>query len=798
MIKIKTFVVAILITVLTICQISAEDIGFVTIKNKYQVEVVKNILTNAYTKVGEKFLTSISSEQAQYLSKAGIEHEILLTDVNLETTYLIRSDARSDFNPVDLNKMGNMIDIGMGMKLSSLSRTGALSLSENSSFLVTSLSEKNIQFHYLPKVVPTNLAGINDFPTDTLVARVSQDSIYAFDTRLEAFQTRYIWTDSIDAARDWIVQKLLSWGYTDVSTPSFWWGGGWHYNVMAVKPGYAEPDKVIVIGGHYDSITYGQEPGPDFFAPGADDNASGTTTTLELARILADVPFRKTIIFMPFSAEEVGLVGSAAAAQNFVNSGTDIEVMYNYDMVGYDPDFLGNISLSSGPNTAYRGVSFDAAIRVTYLSPITTSMGSSSDHYSFHEQGYNIVNNIETDFNYPGWHTNLDLSENMNFPYFTEVVKMAAASMAIVANAAHPTLIEAIIDQGDGQSLEIIWSDCDPAYNYTLFYGTNSGVYTDSIVIPAGPCSYIISGLNAGTTYYFSVVGDVAGGYPAIYGFEGSGVPYLIPRPPEGLSAAPSFQEIILDWNDNGEADLSFYRIYRDDGSGFTLFKDNISSSFYYDTEVVGQVNYLYKITAVDSDLNESDFSSIANAYAATFDAGILLVDEVGTNPPMPSQEGQVDYFNSILAGTSYTLLEVNTAYDPLTRNTAGQYSSIYWFDDDPSVKLIEYSEDSLQWYAGYPTNIFLEGYRTLSFWSTSTINPAHMLYQEFGLTAYNVNDNPDFTGAVGQNGWPSVTINPSNPFGNLSFICKLTLRPNATVIYTYDSFTDDPAYEGQ
>ena len=68
------------------------------------------------------------------------------------------------------------------------------------------------------------------------------------------------------------------------------------------------------------------------FAPGADDNASGTTTVLELARIFKDVDTRKSIMFVAFSAEEVGLAGSWELANRLYGQGVDVEFMLNFDM----------------------------------------------------------------------------------------------------------------------------------------------------------------------------------------------------------------------------------------------------------------------------------------------------------------------------------------------------------------------------------------------------------------------------------------------------------------------------------
>lgn len=792
----------IIISILTLCVFllsppaSAEDIAALSIHNKVQLQVVQTILDHAITKSGDRFVVSLDKNQSNLLRQSGIDFDVLLGDVNISDYSIIYPSGKPEKDLFDVSKLGTAIDIGAGIYIGSISSTMATSLSEQSGLKVVPLSESKIRFYYLPKSYANLLAGIEDFPYDTLADRVSQDSIYAYNTRLEDFYTRYIWTDSIDAARDWIVQKFLDWGYTDVTTPSFYWGGGWHYNVMAVKPGYAEPDKVIVIGGHYDSIVYGQPQPATEYAPGSDDNGSGTTVTLELARILADIPLRKTIIFMPFSAEEVGLIGSSAAASEFASNGTKLEVMYNFDMVGFTTDSYWDIDLMSGTQNGYVNVSIDAGNRVTSLIPVQVGLSGSSDHWPFHEQGFNICYAEESDFNTQGWHTNLDLTSRMNFPYLTEVVKMSAAALGIVANSAYPTDIESIVDMGDGQSLSINWADCNVEYTYQMMYGSSSGIYTDTIDIPQGECSYIVNGLTEGTRYYFSVTGSVEGGYPAIYATESSGRPLTVPLPPTNANANPEYNSIILTWSENQEADFAYYRIYRDDGSGYVLYQDNLTQAQFTDNAVSGETEYHYKITAVDNDLNESNFSNETSSIPATFDQGILIADEIAIGAPMPDQAGQELYFDTLFDNVQHALVDINSS-NTLSKPLSGQYSAIFWIDDDLNNKLIAYSNNTLDWYSGYSNNMMIAGFRTLSYWEPSPIPIDHILYREFGLSSYYEHDPFDFAGATGENGFPSVSVDLSNPLGYLPYIETLSLHGDAKVIYRYHSATADPAVEG-
>ncbi len=789
-----------LVVLLSSPAIFAEDIAIVKVKNKFQEKVVNQAIESAHVRSGNDFTVSLNKVQTGVLSRAGISFDVLVKDADVSSIYLIRPRTRFVTNK-QFDVFGEQIDIGNSMSIMPLARSEAASYEENPDFFVTSLTDLEIRIIYLPKSVANLFSEIDDFPTDTLALRVNQDSIYAFDYHLENFQTRYIYTAGIDQARDWIVSKFLAWGYTDVTTPSFYFNGN-QYNVKCVKPGTTEPDKVIVIGGHYDSITYNQPTDPMDYAPGADDNGSGSALVLEIARILVDVPFRKTIVFMTFTAEEVGLVGSYYAADEFAYTGTDVEVMFNYDMVAYDPNNYYQLEISGGANRSYRDLTYDAALRVSGVNPIKgNSSPGGSDHASFDQAGFNICNNIEANFNYQGWHTNLDLTTALNFPFFTEVVKMATSALAHVANAAHPTEIEQIVDIGDGQALELFWSDCDPSYHYTIRYGTSSEVYTNSIIVPDGICSYTINGLTDGQIYYFGVFGDIDDGYPAIYTVESSEMPLLIPRAPANIQADPADHKILLDWNDNIEADFSYYRIYRKmNDLSYSLYEDNYVPSYYEDVNTLGQIQYTYKLTAVDFDGYESDYSEEVEAFAATFDGGILVVDDMTQTNPLPDQTEQLAYFDSLFDGTPHGVVQVESYIlgEKLSRNIAGQYSSIFWFDDDLSPNMIPLSEDTLDWYLNFETNVFVSGYAVLSDWTQSPLYSSHLLYREFGVTSYNVNTGMDFAGAKGEGSWPDLQMDPGIMFTNMPNIPVITTRSGATIIYRFDSFTNSPLFENQ
>lgn len=112
-------------------------------------------------------------------------------------------------------------------------------------------------------------------------------------------------------------------------------------NVVGVLEGSGPlADQTVVIGGHYDHIGYGgqgsRERGVTAIHNGADDNASGTAGVIELARRMAarDEPARRRMVFIGFSAEERGLLGSQHYVRNPLFPLEDTVAMVNLDMIG--------------------------------------------------------------------------------------------------------------------------------------------------------------------------------------------------------------------------------------------------------------------------------------------------------------------------------------------------------------------------------------------------------------------------------------------------------------------------------
>lgn len=171
-----------------------------------------------------------------------------------------------------------------------------------------------------------------------LIDSVSVDSIKANIEHLcsyhnRRYDSRFIWD-----VQDWLISRYQAFGVdsvmlhdfpvpdSDIETAD---------NILAVQWGTKTPNEYVICGAHYDSWNPDGTDPDTIRSPGADDNASGVAGILETARLLSNYTFDRTIIYANWCAEEIGLVGSAAYAQDMAAQGMDIVGYFNLDMTGY-------------------------------------------------------------------------------------------------------------------------------------------------------------------------------------------------------------------------------------------------------------------------------------------------------------------------------------------------------------------------------------------------------------------------------------------------------------------------------
>ncbi len=150
-------------------------------------------------------------------------------------------------------------------------------------------------------------------------------------------------------------------------------------NVVADKPGTAGDEGVVVLGGHYDTVAD---------VPGANDNGAGIATLMTIAAEVARRSYPFTVRFIPFGAEERGLLGSGA----YVDSLSEAERQATVMMLNFDALASGDVVGLLGDFELTRtAVDFGVANGVEVERRFSLSAGTSSDHAQFERAGIPVV-----------------------------------------------------------------------------------------------------------------------------------------------------------------------------------------------------------------------------------------------------------------------------------------------------------------------------------------------------------------------------------------------------------------------
>ena len=224
------------------------------------------------------------------------------------------------------------------------------------------------------------------------------------------------------------------------------WEGDTYPNVIATREGLTSPDEIYILSAHLDSLPEGP------IAPGADDNASGSTGVLMAADILSQYDFGCTLKFALWTGEEQGMRGSAAWADWASDEGLDIRGVLNMDMIAHDAidSPVLDLHARSLVTGSVEMANLFADVVEVYeldLEPelwVDNWLGTRSDNRSFWDEGYAAILAIEDydDFN-PNYHTVDDNLSALNLTYMAEVVR---ASMATLVHSSG-----CLLDEGVGQ-----------------------------------------------------------------------------------------------------------------------------------------------------------------------------------------------------------------------------------------------------------------------------------------------------------------------------------------------------------
>lgn len=350
----------------------------------------------------------------------------------------------------------------------------------------------------LPSVVPAQPVSIRRDPAIAeMIAEVSESHIKSVIEKLVGFHTRHTLSETksdqrgIGAARRWIKAEMDSYAESSgdrlqVKLDAFEVEADGRritrpatlMNVMATLPGSdPDDDRILIVSGHFDSRA-SEANDSTSYAPGANDDASGTAVVMELARVMSSGSFPATIIFVAVAGEEQGLFGSSELARKASEEGWNVIAMITNDIVGNSrssgTDILDNSSLrvfsegmpaneperqartrqaiggeNDGP--ARQFARYIEEVGERYVDQMDVVMVyrrdrflRGGDHTPFSRLGFTAVRFSEMNENYIHQHQDVriedgiqygDLPEFVDYPYVKKVAQVNLAVLANLANA---------------------------------------------------------------------------------------------------------------------------------------------------------------------------------------------------------------------------------------------------------------------------------------------------------------------------------------------------------------------------
>jgi len=240
-------------------------------------------------------------------------------------------------------------------------------------------------------------------------------------------------------ASDYIAARLRDWGFEPAGTDGGWFQpfGDGRRNIAALRPGRS--DEYVAVGAHYDHL--GRR-GEAVF-PGADDNASGTSTVLDVAEGVSRAALGRGVLFLWFDAEENQLEGSRWWSEHPTRPLAKCFAMVNVDMIGRNDTAKVYCGLQKWPSKepvypklasalkeveAVYGPPFDWTEFDPYL--------KRSDHWPFMEKGVPAL--FFTGGMHPDYHKEGDRLEKINFEKEERVGRIVAALVEKLANRSEP------------------------------------------------------------------------------------------------------------------------------------------------------------------------------------------------------------------------------------------------------------------------------------------------------------------------------------------------------------------------
>lgn len=282
-----------------------------------------------------------------------------------------------------------------------------------------------------------------------LLKQIDMESVKANLAKFSSFYTRYYKSSTGLDSANWLLGKLeeLTSAVSNATITKVKHDGWDQFSIIVSIPG--KSDDKVVIGAHQDSINLLF---PNLLrAPGADDDGSGTVTTLEALRLISsaiasgEYTPHNTLEFHYYSAEEGGLLGSIDVFSRYLARNETVVGMLQQDMTGYTAGTLDEgVEPHFGLINDYTSSAQNDFIKVVVKEycdiPVhETQCGyACSDHASALENGYPASFLIESEFKYTAKqiHLTMDTMDRLDFDHIRQHVMLTVGYGIELASAA--------------------------------------------------------------------------------------------------------------------------------------------------------------------------------------------------------------------------------------------------------------------------------------------------------------------------------------------------------------------------
>ncbi len=269
---------------------------------------------------------------------------------------------------------------------------------------------------------------------NNIVNNVNQNTLIDNLRNFESLGIKATPSSALNNTASWILSKLSDYGYLTIEENNFQYQNETLKNIIVTKTGTSFPDTYLIICGHYDTDT----------GPGANDNGTGVSIIIEVARLLKNIPTHYSIKFIFFAGEEEGYLGSRYFADSVaVIQNMDIRLVFNIDEVGGVAGIENNIikcERDLAPPFSNNEASNAFTDTLSNLVQLYSTLGTEisyaygSDYVPFQQNNYVITGlfeNNQSDF----VHTLNDSLSNLDTNYVFQIAKASVGALLFFSKA---------------------------------------------------------------------------------------------------------------------------------------------------------------------------------------------------------------------------------------------------------------------------------------------------------------------------------------------------------------------------